>query len=181
MHPWIEKHGLVYFSLPAIKLTESSWVSHFFNRNIKISETAYDLLSDLKFKTTTDSVGDVVVIRKSQFLGNEDEIDIEKLFSIKKDGFEEPSPELGCIVLHLFSSEEIKAMIPVDGKGKRKIGSNLDFNIIIMNPIEDKEGDKMVFFISCKKGEVFLEAITNYSLNTLKGEIAFVFKVSSNK
>ena len=178
MHPWIEKRGLVLFSLPAIKLTEPSWATHFFNRNIKISETAQDLLSDPNFKPTMDSVRNIVVIKKFQFLGSENQIDIKELFSIRKNDFLEPPQELACMMLYVFSSDEIKAMVPVNDKGKRKIGSNLDFNIVIMNPIEDKEGDRMVFYISCEKEEISLRAITTYSLNNLKGQVAFAFQSS---
>lgn len=178
MH-WKERYGGVYFSLPAINLTGPEWAVYLRDRNIEISETAHDLLFDPNFKPTTNSVGDIVLFRKSQFFGNEDKIDIKKLFSIKKNSLIKPPQELGCIMLRIFSLNEIKEMIPVDEKGKRKIGSNLNFSIIIMNPIEDREGDMMVFYISCNQGKVSLKAITNtnYSLSSLSGEITFAFQV----
>lgn len=172
-----ERYGEVYFSLPVISLTGPEWAMYFHSQNIMISGTAHDLLFDPNFKPTIDSVGEVVLIRKSQFLENEGQINIKELFSFRKSDLIRSSHGLGCIILRMFSPEEIKAMIPVDSEGKRKIGSNLDFNIVIMSPIIDIEKDEMVFYICCKKGQISLEAITSHSLNTLKGEIAFIFQI----
>jgi len=176
MHSWKEYYGAIYFSLPTVALTGPEWATYLRSQNIMISGTAHDLLFDHNFKPTVDPIGEVVLIRKSQFLGNGGRINMKELLSFRKNDLVIPSHGLGCIMLHSLSLEEIKSMIPVDEKGKRKIKSNLDFNIIIMNPMIDIEKDEMVFYIYCKEGKISLKAITSYSLNTLKGEIAFAFQ-----
>ena len=176
MSKWTERYGRIYFSIPIPSLSGPEWFFHLRNNNIKISETAHELLFDSNFNTTTSSIERIVLVRQSQFLGSGKQVNLEELLSSRKNDFIKPPRELGCAMLSFFSPEEIKSMVSVDDEGKRKAG-DLDFNIFISHPFKDQEKDSMVFYISCESGIISLEAITIFSLRYLTKVVGFVFKV----
>lgn len=123
---WIEKDGVIYFSVISDGTTGSDWVVRLEKRS-RLSKWAKDVLNSPDFKPTNGVTYDCAVIKGELFSDN-DRVTAKIRAEADRRKFGKPNAEIACLIRENFSDEEIKAM-------------GLWWLVVMHEPIEDSDGD----------------------------------------
>lgn len=162
---WIEKDGVVYFSVTSDGTTSKEWITRLGKKGCHLSDYAKQLLLSEDFKPTKGITTEVAVLKAVLF---KDSNRITK--NIRKNAedskFETPNIEITCLIREKFTNEEIKAM-------------GLDCIVTMHEPIKDSDGRLILLGID---RDGYRKWISAYSGNPEAGwrrkKYGFAFTVS---
>jgi hypothetical protein len=107
--PWIEKNGLIYFSVTSDGTSGKEWISRLENQDKEIGEHAKNVLLSKDFKPGEPTVYEIVVIKGGLFRNNERttknmraKAEIMKLST--------PNAEVACLIREKFSNSDLRAL-----------------------------------------------------------------------
>ncbi|KKT13572.1 MAG: hypothetical protein UV95_C0001G0109 [Candidatus Falkowbacteria bacterium GW2011_GWF2_43_32] len=124
---WIEKNGVVYFSVTSDGTTGEQWISRLESKIFRVKDDAKSVLRSKSFKPTSGITYKIAVLKSELFSDNE-----RVTKNIRKDAknrrLTTPNAEVACLIRERFSNKELEIM-------------DLYWIVVMHESIKDFDGD----------------------------------------
>lgn len=151
---WIEKDGIIYFSVTSDGTTGEKWVSRLRDQGFSMGNYAEEVLYSQHFKPTNRVTYNMAIL-KSELFKEEDRITKKIILEARRRGLHIPNCELACLIREKFSAMDLRCM-------------DINYLFTAHNPIEDISRDPLFLRVRSYDGESYLD--------TCNAEIYYFFK-----
>ncbi len=123
---WREKNGVIYFSVTSDGTTGEEWIKRLEKKGFRVGDYTKNVLRSSDFQPTKGVMTEVAVLRGILFTSsNRTTSKIQE--SANKRKLQKPNAEVACLILEMFSNEDLKAM-------------DLCWIVVFHEPIKDSSG-----------------------------------------
>jgi hypothetical protein len=160
---WIEKNGVVYFSVTSDGTTGEQWIVRLESKGFRVRSYAKSVLRSKDFKPT-ETVYKIAVL-KGMLFNDSDRITKNIRVEADKRKFITPNAEVACLIRERFSDKELEIM-------------GLYWIVTMHEPIKDSDGDPGLLRADRDGGGSWLRAHYDRPGNKWDCSSGFVFVVS---
>lgn len=108
-HDWIEKNGIIYFSLTSDGATGEEWISRLESKGIQLNFWTKKILRSKSFRPINGTIYKIAVL-KGEYFSDDGRITNNIRTEAKNKKFITPNIEVVCLIRDKFTDKEIKAM-----------------------------------------------------------------------
>lgn len=135
---WIEKDGVIRFSVTSDGTTGEEWISRLESKSFRVGDYAKSVLRLKRFKPTLGVTTEIAVL-KGEIFSDNDRITKNIRKEAKNRKLSTPNAEIACLIREKFSNEELEAM-------------GLYWIVAMHEPIKDSVGDPK-FLLSANRDD----------------------------